>query len=158
MQRTRNPQPVTRNQKTMAQTLYIEIVAPDKRVFHGDAQGLRAPGVQGSFEVLYNHAPMIAAIGIGPLYVTLPSGERITFATSGGFLEVLSNIVTILAETVEPATGIDLERARTAEERARQRLQEAGDDVDRQRAEQALERARNRTRIAMGQVGTGQRA
>ena len=101
---------------------------------------------------------MIAAIGIGPLYVTLPSGERITFATSGGFLEVLSNIVTILAETVEPATGIDLERARSAEERARQHLLEAGDDVDRQRAEQALERARNRTRIAMGQVGgAGQR-
>ena len=142
----------------MPNTLYIEIVAPDKRVFHGDAQGLRAPGVEGSFEVLYNHAPMIAAIGIGPLYVTLPSGERITFATSGGFLEVLSNIVTILAETVEPATGIDLDRARGAEERARQRLLEASDIVDRQRAEQALERARNRTRVAMSLVGTGRHA
>ena len=141
----------------MANTLYIEIVAPDKRVFNGDVLGLRAPGVQGSFEILYNHAPMIAAIGIGPLYVTLPSGERITFATSGGFLEVLSNIVTILAETVEPATGIDLDRARAAEERARQRLQEAGDPEDRQRAEEALERARNRVRVAMGQVGVGQR-
>ena len=141
----------------MANTLYIEIVAPDKRVFHGDALGLRAPGVQGSFEVLYNHAPMIAAMGIGPLYVTLPSGERITFATSGGFLEVLSNIVTILAETAETATGIDLDRARSAEERARQRLLEATDDIDRRRAEEALERARNRTRVAMGQVGTAQR-
>ena len=141
----------------MANTLYIEIVAPDKRVFNGDVLGLRAPGVQGSFEILYNHAPMIAAIGIGPLYVTLPSGERITFATSGGFLEVLSNIITILAETVEPATGIDLDRARAAEERARQRLQEAGDPEDRQRAEEALERARNRVRVAMGQVGVGQR-
>ena len=141
----------------MANHLYIEIVAPDKRVFHGEAQGLRAPGVQGSFEVLFNHAPMIAAIGIGPLYVTLPSGERITFATSGGFLEVLSNIVTILAETVEPASGIDIDRARAAEERARQRLLDAGDPVDRQRAEQALERARNRVRVAMGQVGVAQR-
>ena len=142
----------------MANHLYVEIVAPDKRVFHGDVQRLRAPGVQGSFEVLYNHAPMIAAIGIGPLYVTLPSGERVTFATSGGFLEVLSNIVTILAETVEPATEIDLDRARTAEERARQRLLEAGDDADRHRAEEALDRARNRVRVAMSQVGGGQRS
>ncbi len=84
----------------MPNNLYVEIVTPDKRAFHGDAKGLRAPGVQGSFDVLYIHAPMIAAMGIGPLYVILPSGERITFATSGGFLEVLSNIVTILSETV----------------------------------------------------------
>ncbi len=141
----------------MPNNLYIEIVAPDKRVFHGDAQGLRAPGVEGSFEVLYNHAPMIAAIGVGPLYVTLSSGEKITYATSGGFLEVIGNVVTLLAETVEPASEIDLNRAQAAEERARQRLAASTSDVDRQRAEQALERARNRARVAMGRVGTEQR-
>ena len=141
----------------MTNTLHLDIVAPDKRVFQGDAQGIRAPGVQGSFEVLYNHAPMIAAIGVGPLYVTLSSGEKITYATSGGFLEVIGNVVTLLAETVEPASEIDLDRAQAAEERARQRLAASTSDVDRQRAEQALERARNRARVAMGRVGTEQR-
>ncbi len=141
----------------MPNTLHLDIVAPDKRVFQGDAQGIRAPGVQGSFEVLYNHAPMIAAIGVGPLYVTLSSGEKITYATSGGFLEVIGNVVTLLAETIEPSSEIDLERAQAAEERARQRLTASASDVDRQRAEQALERARNRARVAMGRVGTEQR-
>ena len=141
----------------MPNTLHLDIVAPDKRVFQGDAQGIRVPGVQGSFEVLYNHAPMIAAIGVGPLYVTLSSGEKITYATSGGFLEVIGNVVTVLAETVEPSSEIDLDRAQAAEERARQRLAASTSDVDRQRAEQALERARNRARVAMGRVGTEQR-
>ena len=142
----------------MANTLYVEIVAPDKRVFQGEALGLRAPGVEGSFEVLYGHAPMIAAMGVGPLFLTLPSGEKVTFATSGGFLEVLGNVVTLLAETVEPASEIDVDRAREAEERARQRLAESTSAEDRQRAEEALERARNRARVAMGRVGSEQRA
>ena len=141
----------------MPNTLYVEIVAPDKRVFQGEVQAIRAPGAQGSFEVLYNHAPMIAAIGVGPLYVTVPSGEKITYATSGGFLEIIGNVVTVLAETVEPASEIDIDRAQAAEERARQRLAASTSTEDRQRAEQALERARNRARVAMGRVGTEHR-
>lgn len=137
----------------MARTLFVEIVAPDRRVFRGEALSVRAPGIDGSFEVLYNHAPMVAAITVGPIFVTMPSGERITFATSGGFVEVLGNTVTILAETAEPASEIDIERARTAEQRALERLQQAQTPQERADAETALERARNRLRIAMGQVG-----
>lgn len=137
----------------MARTLFVEIVAPDRRVFRGEALSVRAPGIDGSFEVLYNHAPMVAAITVGPIFVTMPSGERITFATSGGFVEVLGNTVTILAETAEPASEIDIERARTAEQRALERLQQAQTPQERADAEAALERARNRLRIAMGQVG-----
>ncbi|SHK32439.1 F0F1 ATP synthase subunit epsilon [Rhodothermus profundi] len=137
----------------MARTLFVEIVAPDRRVFRGEALSVRAPGVEGSFEVRYNHAPMVAAITVGPLFVTTPAGERITFATSGGFVEVLGNTVTILAETAEPASEIDVERARAAEQRALERLQKAQTPEERAEAEAALERARNRLRVAMGQVG-----
>ena len=137
----------------MARTLFVEIVAPDRRVFRGEALSVRAPGMEGSFEVLYNHAPMVAAITVGPIFVTTPSGERITFATSGGFVEVLGNTVTILAETAEPASEIDIERARAAEQRALERLQKAQTPEERAEAEAALERARNRLRVAMGQVG-----
>lgn len=136
----------------MADTLYVEIVAPDKRVFAGEAESLRAPGLEGSFQVLYNHAPMIAAVEVGPLTVSTPAGERITFATSGGFVEVLNNTVTVLAETVEPASDIDVDRARAAEERARERLQQAASAEERMRAESDLERARNRLRVTMGKV------
>ena len=133
--------------------LYVEIVAPAGRIFQGDAQGVRAPGVKGSFEVLTNHAPMIAAFGVGPLRVTSAEGEEIFYATSGGFLEVIDNHVTVLAETAEPASDIDVERAREAEEQALERLRLSEDEEDRRRAEQSLERARNRARVAMGQVG-----
>ena len=133
--------------------LSVEIVSPDKRVFAGEAQGVRAPGVAGSFEVLYNHAPMIAAFGVGPLRVTTADGDEVYFATSGGFLEVLDNKVTVLAETAEPASDIDVDRARAAEERALERLRTAEEAEERREAEKMLERARNRLRMTMGKVG-----
>ena len=135
----------------MPGTVYIDIVSPSGSVFQGEAERVRAPGVQGTFEILHNHAPMIAAIELGPLYVTLPSGERIAFATSGGFVEVFNNTVTILAETAEPASEIDIERAREAEERALENLKLAGAD-EKAEAKQALERAR--LRVSMSSVGT----
>lgn len=146
----------------MADELNVDIVAPDEHVFQGTANGVRAPGVEGSFEVRTDHAPMIAAFGIGPLIVKTEAaheyadmyGDRIVFATSGGFLEVVNNAVTVLAETVEPASGIDVERARNAEERALQRLEEGVRGEERETMEAALERARNRLRVGMGQVGT----
>jgi F-type H+-transporting ATPase subunit epsilon len=143
--------------------LTVDIVTPDDRVFQGRANGVRAPGVEGSFEVRNNHAPLIAAFGIGPLVVKTQDAhdyadvndDRIVFATSGGFLEIVDNKVTVLAETVEPSSEIDVERAENAEDRARRRLEEGLRGEEREEAEAALERARNRTRVAMGQVGTG---
>ncbi len=133
--------------------LNVEIVSPDKRVFKGDAQGVRAPGVEGSFEVLYNHAPMVAAFGVGSIRVTTAAGDHIYYATSGGFLEVLDNDVTVLAETAEPASDIDVERAQASEQRALDRLRAAEGETERAEAEKALERARNRARVAMAKVG-----
>jgi len=144
----------------MADELEVDIVTPDGQTFQGTANGVRAPGVEGSFEVRSDHAPLISAFGIGPLVVKTDSAHeyadvhdnRIVFATSGGFLEILENKVTVLAETAEPASEIDVERAQNAEERALDRL-ENGDAEERETHEKALERARNRLRVAMGKVG-----
>ena len=65
---------------------------------------------------------MCSATAVGPVYVTLPNGNVATFATAGGFVEVLDNRVIMLAETAEPASAIDVERARAAEERAKEQL------------------------------------
>lgn len=135
----------------MATTFYVDIVSPSGSVFTGKAVRLRAPGIQGSFEVLHNHAPMIAAIELGPLYVTLSSGERIAFATTGGFIEVLNNTVTVLAEDAEPASEIDLSLAELAEQAALEQLKAGGTVDERAMARQALERAR--LRKSMGSVG-----
>ncbi len=129
--------------------LQVDIVAPDKRVFQGFAVGLRAPGIDGSFQILYNHAPMIASLSVGPLVVTLSDSEKTVFATSGGFIEVIGNVVTVLAETAESASEIDTERAKKAEQRALERIEAATTDGDRIRAEQSLDRARNRIRIQL---------
>jgi F-type H+-transporting ATPase subunit epsilon len=135
----------------MAGTVNVDIVSPDGKVFRGEVARVRAPGVEGSFEVLHNHAPMIAAFGIGPIVLTTTSGERIAYATSGGFLEVVDNHVSILAETAEPGSAIDVQRARESEARAVEALKAGG--VDRTEAELALQKARNRLRVAMGGVG-----
>jgi len=145
----------------MADELYVDIVTPDDRVFQGQASGVRAPGVEGSFEILRNHAPMIAAFEIGTLSVKTKDAhrfadvheDRVVFATSGGFIEVIDNKVTVLAETVEPASEIDVDRAKAAKQRAAQRLKE--EDLRgkaRVEAEADLDRARNRLRVTMGKV------
>jgi F-type H+-transporting ATPase subunit epsilon len=107
---------------------------------------------------------MISAFGIGPLIVKTQAAheyadihnDRIIFATSGGFLEIVDNKVTVLAETVEPASEIDVERAESAEERARRRLEKGLEGEEREKYESARERARNRLRVAMGKVGSRQ--
>ena len=133
--------------------MFVEIVSPSGRVFSGEATGVRAPGVEGSFEVLRNHAPMIAAIEIGSLIITDQVGNPITFATSGGFVEVAHNVVTILAESAELATKIDVERAQAAEQRAVDAIAEATDAETKIRMIKALDRARNRARVSMAAVG-----
>ena len=136
----------------MADSLLVEIVSPDRAAYRGEALSFRAPGVEGSFEVLRGHAPMLAATRVGAVTVTTTDGDRVSFATSGGFVEVLDDHVIMLAETVEPAGEIDVERARAAEERAAERLPAATSADEREALQAELDRARNRLRTSMGQV------
>lgn len=141
----------------MADPLLVEIVSPDRTAYRGEARSFRAPGVEGGFEILRGHAPMLAATQVGQVIVTTMAGDLATFATSGGFVEVLDNRVIMLAESVEPASGIDLERARRAESAAVERLSAATSPEERAKRQADLDRARNRLRTGMGQVtGTGQ--
>ena len=136
----------------MADSLLVEIVSPDRTAYRGEARSFRAPGVEGGFEILRGHAPMLAATQVGQVIVTTGSGERVTFATSGGFVEVLDNRVIMLAESVEPASEIDVERARNAETAAAERLAAATSPEERAERQAELDRARNRLRTGMGQV------
>ena len=136
----------------MAGVFEVDIVEPTGSVFSGEVQRFRAPGAKGSFEILKDHAPMLVETRIGPVFVTNPTGERIIFAVSAGFVQIVDNRVIMIVESAEPASTIDVDRAKEAEQRARERLN-AGSDINRPQAELALKRARNRLRIAMGQVG-----
>ena len=136
----------------MADSLLVEIVSPDRTAYRGEARSFRAPGAEGAFEVLRGHAPMLAATRVGTVEVTTTAGDRVRFATSGGFVEVLDDHVIMLAETAEPAGDIDVERARAAEEAAAERLAAATTPEERAAIEAERDRARNRLRTAMGSV------
>ena len=129
-------------------TFQLEIVTPEKTVYSGEIESLRAPGSEGEFGVLARHRAMLAALGVGRIQFKETGAENRQVATSGGFAEVHGSGVTILAETAEFGEEIDLARAEAARDRARERLSRRRDaDVDETRAEIALLRAVNRLRM-----------
>nr|BCX01348.1 MAG: ATP synthase epsilon chain [Bacteroidota bacterium] len=130
----------------MAKTFHLEILTPERVLFSGEVLSLKAPGVLGQFQLLAQHAPLVAQIDIGVLEVVFPNGLRRYFATSGGFVEVKANRAVVLAEAAEAAEEIDIPRAQAALQRAQQRLREP--NWDRARAEAALKRAQNRLQVA----------
>ena len=125
----------------------FEIVTPFRKVFSGEVKGIVAPGFEGYFGVLARHAPFVAAIQIGEIKVDTGT-EVLHFATSGGFAEVLPQKVTVLAETAEEASEIDIQRAEAAKKRAEERLAEGRKVWDLERAHAALARAINRIHVA----------
>jgi F-type H+-transporting ATPase subunit epsilon len=129
-------------------TFKLEIVTPRKIVFSGDVLSFSAPGVVGAFQVLYNHAPLLAEIGVGEVKLKDAQGAERRYATSGGFVDVLHNRATVLAETAETPAEIDVARAESAKERARKRLADRATETDVRRAEAALARALNRLKVA----------
>ncbi len=126
----------------------LEIITPQTIVFRGDATSVSAPGVQGGFQVLYGHASILSALEIGKLLVKDTNGNDLVYATSGGFLEANHNTVVVLADTVESRDEINLERARSAKERALKRLRSKAEAIDVARAQASLARALNRIRVA----------
>jgi len=127
--------------------LSVTITTPQNKWILDEIKSVTAPGVMGSFQVLRHHAPMMTQLEIGEIKLeTEQNVER--FATTGGFLEVLKNNVSLLLESCEKATEIDIGRAERAAGRARERLQKRPEEVDIPRAEIALARALNRIRIA----------
>jgi F-type H+-transporting ATPase subunit epsilon len=122
---------------------HLEVITPQKVAFSGDVVSVTVPGTKGSFQVLFNHAPLMSTFEIGKLKIEMEEGKDFYFATSGGMIEVNNNKVLILAETFESPNDIDLERAKEAMDRAQKRLL-TKKDIDLQRAEGALARAKNR--------------
>lgn len=124
----------------MASTFHLNVVAPFGQVLSKDIQFVVVPGEDGEIGILGNHSPLIAGLQAGVINYT-QDGKVYKVAVSGGFMEVVNNKVTILANTAEDAEAIDVDRALAAKERAEKRLQDKTPDVDVLRAEMALKRA-----------------
>ena len=130
--------------------IHLEVVTPEKIVVSEEAQIVASPGSLGEFGVLIGHTPFLTALKTGILRYTDANGKERYVFVSGGFAEALPDKVTVLAESAERRSDIDLERAKESLTRAEKRLAEdrAREDIDFARARGSLERATVRIRVA----------
>ncbi|HLL43163.1 MAG TPA: ATP synthase F1 subunit epsilon [Segetibacter sp.] len=76
----------------------LEILTPEKRIYSGEVYGIQLPGIEGKFEVLNRHAPIVSALGKGNLKVIKDKNTFLNFLIDSGFVEVLNNKATVLVE------------------------------------------------------------
>lgn len=129
--------------------LHLEVVTPERVVVSEDVDSVVAPGSMGEFGVLPGHVPFLTSLVPGELRYN--SGSRVErLAVTTGFVEVSDNKVSVLVDAAEKAAEIDIERAKKALERARERLamERGKKDIDFLRAEIALKRAIARLKVA----------
>ena len=131
----------------MANTFQLKIVTPSKLLVKDAAEEAQIPGVGGYLGILPGHAPLITELAVGVLTYKA-SGATHILSVAWGFMEVLPDKVTILAEAAERPQEIDVERAQKAKDRAEQRLKSNDLQVDYTRAEDALQRADTRLNVA----------
>ncbi len=127
--------------------LTLEIVTAERVVYSEEVDVLVAPGVVGELGILPSHAPLLTIMQPGEIRVD--KGEEQTYiAVSGGFLEVIGNKATILADTAERAEEIDEARAEEAVKRAEERISSAASAQDLERALASVRRSQARLKVA----------
>ncbi len=131
----------------MASTFYLEIVTPDRKFFSGEVEMLIVKTPEGEMGVLAGHMPMVVAIAIGPIRIKM-DGEWLEAFLSEGFMQVMQEKTIVLADTAEWPNEIDINRAKAAEERARERLQCQLSRIEYMRSQAALQRALSRLKVS----------
>lgn len=132
----------------MADALQLEIVTPEKLLVRDSADEVQIPGKAGDIGVLPGHAPLITELTIGEIAYK-HGGSTEHFSVAWGFAEVLPDKVTILAQTAERASEIDVKRAQEAKTRAEAALKEAAPDLDYDATLNAIKRAEVRLKVAL---------
>lgn len=128
--------------------IFVEIITPSKSAYKGHVKSITVPGSLGNFQMLFNHAPLISSLEIGKINLVDTTDKELQYATGGGTVEVRDNKILILADSIETADEIDVERAKKSYQRAKERLSSRKGDIDVIRAELSLQRAINRMKFA----------
>ncbi len=129
-------------------TFNLDVVTPTRNLEEMVVSYVRCPGLDGSFGIMANHQEGIFSLDIGEIMIKTKS-ETKYLSTSGGFAEIVNDGVSILVETVESASDIDIPRAEAALQRARDRKSSSdNENLDQARLESALSRALNRLQVA----------
>ncbi len=122
----------------------LEIITAEREVYADDVDVLVAPGLEGQLGILPHHAPLMTVLQPGELMIR-KDGEETYLTVTGGFLEVIGNKVTILADACEHSEEIDEERAQAAVDRAREELSRV--DANQQLAQAAVAMHRAQIRL-----------
>lgn len=126
-------------------TLHVEVVSPERVLWSGEAERVitRTMG-EGDIAFLTGHTPFMGALGLGVTEILQADGTVVKVAVHHGFVEVSDDRISLLSDTAELSTGIDVARARAAKARAEEALRDAEDAE----ARDALGRAEVRLRAA----------
>lgn len=125
----------------------LEIITAERVVYSDDVEALVAPGTEGDLGILPHHAALMSMLQPGELMVR-KDGEETYLAVTGGFLEVMDNRISILADAAERSDEIDEERAQEAMRQAEERIAMRSADVDLEQALSQLRRASVRLAVA----------
>ena len=127
--------------------MLLEIITAERQVYSDEVDAVVAPGIEGQLGILPHHAPLMTVLQPGELLIR-KGGEEAYLAVTGGFMEVLGNKVTVLADAAERSDEIDERRAQEAIEQAQERIRNRGSDEQLEEALRSLRRAQVRVGIA----------
>ena len=129
--------------------IFLEVVTPARVVVSQEVDMVVAPGTEGEFGILPGHVLYLSGIIPGEMRYHIGS-ETVSLAVTTGFAEVSNDKVSILVDAAEKGADVDIDRARQALDRARERIGKgkSAEDVDYARAEAAMKRALARIKVA----------
>ena len=127
-------------------TMMLEIITAERRLYSDEVEMVVAPGADGQLGILPRHAPLMTLLQPGELLIRKDGADTYLIVT-GGFMEVIGNKVTVLADAAERSDEIDEARAAAAMERARERIASHPSDLELQRALTAFRRAQVRLNV-----------
>ena len=126
--------------------IHLTVVTPERKLVDEKVDDVVLPGSEGYFGVQPGHAPLLASLSVGQITYRQGAVSK-HLAVAWGFVEVLSDQVSVLADIAERSEDIDLDRAHKARERA-EALLKKGTDVDWDLARVALDKAMIRIQVA----------
>ena len=130
----------------MAEVMKLNVITPEKQFYTGDVTMVELTTTEGNIGVYPNHIPLTAVVAPGVLTIHEESGKKEASLISG-FITILPDTVTVMAEIAEWPDDIDFKRAEEARVRAERRLSSPEAGMDTLRAEMALKRALVRLRL-----------
>ena len=128
--------------------LNIDIVTPQSIIYSGTGVSVSLPGAQSPFQVLYNHAPIVSALEVGAIKIVNEDNSEVRDATEVGFVEVLGNRVSVVVETAEVASEINLDAVNATITDLKQQLEHTTSMQQRDHIKHAISIQENRARIA----------